>query len=160
MSTSITIPNEYGYVLLTAYLSTLVGYWHLPNTGRFRKAAKVPYPNAYATPEQVKESKAHYLFNCAQRSHATFLEHQPQFLTTLLISGLKFPLFSSAMGVLWCTGRVIYAKGYTDPNQENGKGRMTGTKIFYIGTLGLLGSAFLSAVSFTGLGDRVMELVK
>ncbi|KAL9615707.1 MAG: hypothetical protein Q9204_008685, partial [Flavoplaca sp. TL-2023a] len=56
------------------YLSTLVGYWHLPNTGRFRKAAKVPYPNAYATPDQMKESKAHYLFNCAQRSHATFLE--------------------------------------------------------------------------------------
>ncbi|KAL8646976.1 MAG: hypothetical protein Q9226_006626, partial [Calogaya cf. arnoldii] len=136
MSTQFTIPTEYGYVLLTAYLSSLVGYWHLPNTGRYRKAARVPYPIAYATPDQAKESKAHYLFNCAQRSHATFLEHQPQFLITLLISGLKFPLFSSAMGVMWCVGRVVYARGYTDPNQVEGKGRGTGSRIFYLGTLG------------------------
>ncbi|CAO1603312.1 hypothetical protein XANCAGTX0491_006900 [Xanthoria calcicola] len=160
MSTQIIVPTEYGYVLLTAYLSTLVGYWHLPHTSRHRGAAQVPYPNAYATADQAKESKAHYLFNCAQRSHATFLEHQPQFLTTLLISGLKFPLFSSAMGVLWCVGRVVYARGYTDPTQVEGKGRGTGSRMFYIGGLGLLGGALVSALGFTGIGERVMGLVK
>ncbi|KAL8774235.1 MAG: hypothetical protein Q9209_000986 [Squamulea sp. 1 TL-2023] len=74
MSTQITIPSEYGYVLLTAYLSTTVGYWHMLRTGSYRRAAKVPYPNAYATAAEAKESKDKYLFNCAQRSHVQFLE--------------------------------------------------------------------------------------
>ncbi|KAL8925639.1 MAG: hypothetical protein Q9172_002143 [Xanthocarpia lactea] len=160
MSTQLAIPSEYGYVLFTAYLSSLVGYWHMPYTASYRKAAKVPYPNAYATAAETKESKEKYLFNCAQRSHATFLEHQPQFLITLLISGLKFPLFSSAMGVLWCVGRVVYAKGYTDPAKEKGESRIKGSRIFWLGTVGLLGGAFGSAMSMTGLGAQVMGLLK
>ncbi|KAI4250555.1 MAG: hypothetical protein L6R40_000155 [Gallowayella cf. fulva] len=74
MSTQITIPSEYGYVLLTASLSTLVGYWHILRTGGYRKNAKVPYPNHYATAAEAKESKEKYLFNCSQRSHVTFIE--------------------------------------------------------------------------------------
>lgn len=64
------------------------------------------------------------------------------------------------MGVLWCAGRVVYARGYTDPNQAEGKGRGTGSRIFYLGTLGLLGGAFVSALGMTGLGDQIMGLLK
>ncbi|KAL8727894.1 MAG: hypothetical protein Q9166_005771 [cf. Caloplaca sp. 2 TL-2023] len=159
MSTQFTIPSEYGYVLLTASFSTLVGYWHMLRTGSYRRAAKVPYPNAYATDAEAKESKEKYLFNCAQRSHVTFLEHQPQFLTTLLISGLKFPLFSSAMGAVWLAGRVVYARGYTDPNKDRGSGRGKGN-FYYLGGLGLLGGAFVSALGISGLGEQVMGLLK
>ncbi|KAL8678777.1 MAG: hypothetical protein Q9186_004887 [Xanthomendoza sp. 1 TL-2023] len=181
MSTQLTIPSEYGYVLLTASLSTLVGYYHLFHTGNYRKAAKVPYPNAYATAAEAKESKEKYLFNCAQRSHVTFLEvpnpflitlptplppliwlerdQRSKFLTTLLISGLNFPLFSSAMGLIWIAGRIVYLRGYTDPNKEQGAGRQRGS-FNYIGGLGLLGGAFVSAISITGMGDKVMELLR
>jgi len=84
--TSSTPPS---YVLATATLSTLVASWHNLNTGQFRKAAKVPYPNAYCTHAEAKESKEKYLFNCAQRAHANFVEHQPQFLVGLLVGGLR-----------------------------------------------------------------------
>ncbi|KAL8788569.1 MAG: hypothetical protein Q9213_001642 [Squamulea squamosa] len=154
-------PESTSYVLLTAYLSTVIGYWHIPRTGRYRRAAKVPYPNAYATAAEAKESKEKYLFNCAQRSHVTFLEHQPQFLTTLLISGLKFPYFSSAMGIMWCVGRVANAVGYTDPTKEKGDGRnSTMGRLYYLGGIGLLGGALLSAIGITGLADPVMEMLK
>ena len=71
--------------------------------GPYRRAAKVPYPNAYASAAECKESKEKYLFNCAQRSHANFLEHQPQMLVGLLIGGLKcmwFAMFFSC----FCSG--------------------------------------------------------
>ncbi|KAL8805041.1 MAG: hypothetical protein Q9223_005902 [Gallowayella weberi] len=155
MSTQITIPSDYSYVLLTASLSTLVGYYHMYHTGKYRRAANVPYPNAYATAAEMKESKDKYLFNCAQRSHVTFLE----VLTTLLVSGLTFPLFSAAAGVVWIAGRVAYLRGYTDPNKEQGDGRRRGN-FGYFGSLALLGGSFVSAISLTGLGDKAMELLK
>ncbi|KAI4255065.1 MAG: hypothetical protein LQ352_002739, partial [Teloschistes flavicans] len=71
---TITVPQEYGYVLLSATLSSLVSYWHAIQTGQYRRRAKVPYPNAYATAQEMKEDRDKYLFNCAQRSHITFLE--------------------------------------------------------------------------------------
>ncbi|KAL8802652.1 MAG: hypothetical protein Q9182_003668 [Xanthomendoza sp. 2 TL-2023] len=159
MSTQITIPSDYSYVLLTASLSTLVGYYHMYHTGTYRRAAKVPYPNAYATAAEAKENKDKYLFNCAQRSHVTFLEHQPQFLTTLLVSGLKFPLISAAAGVVWIAGRIAYLRGYTDPTKEQGDGRRQGN-FAYFGGLALLGGSFVSAISLTGLADKAMELLK
>ena len=82
------------YVLATATLSTLVASYHTLMVGPYRRAAKVPYPNAYASAAECKESKEKYLFNCAQRSHANFLEHQPQMLVGLLIGGLKCMWFA------------------------------------------------------------------
>jgi hypothetical protein len=37
--------------------------------GGKRKTAKVPYPNMYATREEMKANKDAYRFNCAQRAH-------------------------------------------------------------------------------------------
>jgi len=66
------------------------------------------------------------LFNCAQRAHANFLEAQPSLVTTLLISGLKYPVLSAAMGASWVFFRVLYTIGYTRPGLEKGKGRHRG----------------------------------
>ena len=59
------------------------------NVVKYRKAAKVPYPNAYASAAEAKENKDKYLFNCAQRAHANFIEHHPQFLVGLLVGGIR-----------------------------------------------------------------------
>ena len=101
-------------------------------------------PHAYATAEQMSSDKAAYLFQCAQRSHVTYLEHQPLVLTTLLISGLKFPLLASGSALIWCAGRIIYARGYVDPAKEQGKGRLRGT-FGYLGELSLLALSALTA---------------
>lgn len=63
------------------------------------------------------------------------------------------------MGILWCAGRIVYARGYTDPTKEKGESRGKGS-FYYVGGLGLLGGAFVSAVAISGLGDKVMGLLK
>ncbi len=70
------------------------------NTGSFRKAAKVPYPIAYASAAESKESKEKYLFNCAQRAHANYLEHYPQMLVGLMVGGLRCS-FHASDSFLW-----------------------------------------------------------
>ncbi|MCJ1411349.1 hypothetical protein MMC19_005437 [Ptychographa xylographoides] len=136
MSFTLTIPREYGYVVLSAISITFVNTWLGSRVGAYRKAAKVPYPNAYASANEAATSKEKYLFNCAQRAHANFLEAQPSVMTTLLVSGLGYPLLSAGMGILFAVSRVVYAVGYTSPNIEGGKGRYYGST-HYIAQLAL-----------------------
>ena len=121
---------------------------------RFRGRAKVPYPNAYATHAEAKEDKEKYLFNCAQRAHANFLEHQPSFLVGLMVGGLRCkidsvhhdgnelwsmrnmantpdidPVFSAVVGLGWCAARVAYGVGYCRRDKERGSGRRIGSSI-------------------------------
>jgi glutathione S-transferase len=63
-----------------------------------------------------------YLFNCAQRAHHNVLENYPAALTGMLISGLEYPKFAAAAGVMWIIGRVIYALGYSSTNEKNVNG--------------------------------------
>lgn len=86
------LPPSYSYVIATATFSTFICQWLSVRVAVFRKAAKVQYPNCYATDAEAKVDKAKYLFNCAQRAHANFLEHHPTFLASLLISGLSYPV--------------------------------------------------------------------
>lgn len=86
------LPLSHSYVIASAAFSTFVGLWQALRVGTFRKIAKVPYPNCYATDAEAKADKAKYLFNCAQRAHANFIEHQPTFLVSLLIGGLSYPV--------------------------------------------------------------------
>jgi glutathione S-transferase len=92
--------------------------------GPIRKKAGVPYPQAYATPDN--KSKEAYIFNCAQRAHGNFLENETSFLAAMMISGLKYPTASALLGVGWLINRVIYAVGYTRQDKEGGKGRLAG----------------------------------
>lgn len=67
MAISITVPDGYGYTALLALAGIpLLAQVQGVVVTTLRKGV-VPYPNAYATPEQCKTNKAAYKFNCAQR---------------------------------------------------------------------------------------------
>lgn len=93
-----------------------------------RRAAQVPHPVVYASAETIanatseRENRALYLFNCAQRTHHNVLENYPAALTSLLISGLKYPTLAAALGTAWIVGCVLYAIGYSSAGEKNLKG--------------------------------------
>jgi len=139
MAVTFQVPNEYGYVLLAATSTFILNLLHIANTGKFRKAAKIPYPIAYASAEQQKASTEAYLFNCAQRAHANFTENHLSNLAPLLITGLRWPIPAAVLGFTWTLGRYVYMKGYCSLEAgEGGKGRYRGG-FQYVGTVGLLG---------------------
>ena len=107
---------------------------HIVNTGNYRKAAKVAYPLAYA-PADRKDEEAHR-FNCAQRSHANFIENQVSMLGSLFIAGLRFPIASAIMGAGWSVSRWLYMSGYSKGG-DGGKGRYQGI-VFWVFQLGLM----------------------
>ena len=93
-----------------------------------RKAAKVPYPNAYASHDQAKESQDAYKFNCAQRAHGNLIENMPQTMAYMLFGGLEYPTPAAALGLGWIIFRTGYAFGYIrDQRGNDGKGRMLGS---------------------------------
>ncbi|KAF2456392.1 hypothetical protein BDY21DRAFT_372507 [Lineolata rhizophorae] len=132
---TVTIPREYGYVLIVASSTFFLSTWHAVRVGPFRKRAGIPYPQRYATPEQEAaarsadpaRAKAMYLFNCAQRAHGNFLESYPSALAGLLLAGLRFPVAAAATAALWSVFRTLYAVGYTRADREGGKGRLVGS---------------------------------
>ncbi|KAF2675340.1 glutation S-transferase [Microthyrium microscopicum] len=146
MTTTITIPKEYGYVVGVAATTFLLSAWHGHRVGPFRKAAAIPYPHAYASAEQLSAAEpskknAMYLFNCAQRAHYQFIEHYPQALAGLLVTGIKYPVASASLGAMWIVSRVFYATGYTNKDKEGGKGRYSGGlgMLYYFAEIGWLG---------------------
>lgn len=68
---NIIVPSGYGYVGLAAtsalWLSMFQGYYQV---GAARRAAKVPYPQAYAEKAEAEANKEAFKFNCVQRAHA------------------------------------------------------------------------------------------
>ena len=144
-SITFTVPAEYSYVLTTIALSTFVNFYHGHLVTVERKAAGVPYPNAYASAAECKESLAKYRFNCAQRAHSNYLENLPMFVTGAAISGLKYPVASAVMGAVWLIGRIAYLHGYINSSHTSGgKGRYQGI-FYYFGQLGLMGTALWTA---------------
>ncbi|KAH7348691.1 hypothetical protein BKA65DRAFT_265161 [Rhexocercosporidium sp. MPI-PUGE-AT-0058] len=129
---NITLDPNYGYVLLAATSTFVMNTLHMLNTGKFRKAAKVPYPAAYAPDSRTDEAAIR--FNCAQRSHAHFTENQVSMLASLVLAGLQYPLTAAVMGLGWSVSRYLYMVGYSKGG--DGKGRYNGAT-FYIFQLGL-----------------------
>jgi glutathione S-transferase len=134
------------YVLLVVSGTFVTALWHGGRVVGFRKAAAVPYPNAYASAEAVaaaepSRAKAMYVFNCAQRAHANFLENYPGLLASMLISGVAYPVTAASLGLVWTLSRVAYAVGYTDSEKEKGSGRYKYRigGLFWICQLGLWG---------------------
>lgn len=126
--------NDSSYVILAATSTFVMNIAHMANTGKFRKAAKIDYPAAYA-PESRADEAANR-FNCAQRSHAHFTENHASVLAPLLIAGTKYPLTAAVMGLGWSVSRYAYMVGYCKGG--NGKGRYNGSTQ-YIFSLGLMG---------------------
>jgi glutathione S-transferase len=114
-----------------------------------RKPAQVAYPNAYATPQQMKASPAAYRFNCAQRAHANLLENMPQAMLCMLFSGLFHPRAATWLGGAWLAFRFLYMLGYVfgsgSDEQGKGKGRMIGGG-FWIAQFALIGLSTYVAV--------------
>jgi glutathione S-transferase len=131
------------YVLLAAASTFLLNSLHSINTGKYRKAAKVNYPGAYA-PSSRTDTEAHQ-FNCAQRAHANFIENQASMLGALLLAGIKFPITSAAMGGAWTVSRYLYMVGYSKGG-EGGKGRYQGI-YFWLFQTGLIGLTIYSGVT-------------
>ncbi|KAI9675405.1 MAG: hypothetical protein M1817_001309 [Caeruleum heppii] len=138
MSLTVDIPKEYGYVVLTTTATMALSLWHASWTGGFRKRAKIPHPNSYASDKQQESDPAAYAFNCAQRAHANYVENHGMIMASLLISGLKYPLTATAMGGIWMVGRILYAVGYAKtPIGKYGSGRRQGL-FFWMPQFGLV----------------------
>jgi glutathione S-transferase len=119
----------------------VLNFAHTLNTATLRKAAKVPYPAAYAVESRTDEAANR--FNCAQRAHANFIENQPTAVTALLLAGLRFPLAAAALGAGWSALRYLYMTGYSKGG--NGKGRYRGIGSFAC-QLGLIGISAYNGV--------------
>lgn len=128
----------HSWVILAAAATFWMGGAHTANTGKFRKAAQVAYPNAYAPESRTDEAAIR--FNCAQRSHANYVENQVQMLPALLLAGLEYPRASAAMGGFWVLSRFAYMVGYSKGG--NGKGRYEkGGAAFWLAQVGLISTA-------------------
>ncbi|KAK3904968.1 hypothetical protein C8A05DRAFT_31225 [Staphylotrichum tortipilum] len=141
---AITLPNEYGYVLLAASSTFFVNTLHTMLTSSARKKSGIKYPNSYASAEQADKDPKAFAFNCAQRAHNNFTENLTPFLGALLISGLRYPVYAAGLGALWSAGRVMFALGYTSSGPQ---GRILGS------ALGALSDIVLKlAAAYTALG--------
>lgn len=122
-----SLPEGYGYVVLTGVASNFVNMWMAINVGRARKKYEVKYPIMYSDNEK---------FNCIQRAHQNTLENYPQFLLLLFVGGLQYPKISAGAGLLYLLGRIAFARGYYTGEPDKRKYGSFG----YIGLLTLLGN--------------------
>jgi len=87
---TLTVPNEYGYVVLGAGVGSVVCNFFLSGpVMKARKELDVPLPNLYATPGVHKHADQ---FNRIQRSHQNYMEMLDSYIALTLIGGLKYPV--------------------------------------------------------------------
>ncbi|KAL0467046.1 hypothetical protein QR685DRAFT_533245 [Neurospora intermedia] len=139
MTIILTLPDEYGYVLLATVSTFFANSFHSINTGIQRKAAGIKYPAAYAPQEVAEKDPKAFAFNCAQRAHANFTENLTPAIGSMLIAGLKYPVLAGALGGLWSLTRVLYTIGYTK------KGPQGRTKFGIVSSLSLLALKLMAA---------------
>jgi len=109
------LPQEYGYVVLTAAGSYILLAGLTVMVSRKRKEYNIKYPKLYA---DASDGEKGVIFNCYQRAHQNTLEQYTLVLSSLLISGLEYPTLSTTLGVTWIIGRIFYARGYYTGNPE------------------------------------------
>jgi glutathione S-transferase len=88
-----------------------------------RKDAGIKYPKAYAdsadmSAASAEQKKAMHIFNCAQRAHGNFLENHPSVAISMLISGLRYPIATAALGATWIVGRIVSSMERTNQRRE------------------------------------------
>ncbi|KAH6636857.1 hypothetical protein F5144DRAFT_568953 [Chaetomium tenue] len=142
---SITLPSDYGYVLLATTSTFFVNIVHGFLTSRTRKAAGIKYPTSYASAEVAEKDPRAYAFNCAQRAHNNFTENLTPFLGALLVAGLKYPVFAASLGGAWSFARVLFAVGYTSNGPQ---GRIVGSALGSLINLTLIGTSVYTALGF------------
>ena len=141
MPVTLTVPDSYGYVILTTCVYSLVVVPGVITSGPVMKARKtmnVPYPNLYATPGYHKEADA---FNRIQRGHQNMFESLTAFAIMNLLGGLKHPWACSLFSLLYSTGCILYQKGYADTSLDVKTARYKkGGGLKWIGFFGAVGS--------------------
>jgi glutathione S-transferase len=65
MAVNITLPAEYGYVLLAATSTYFVNFYHIILTSKARKASGIKYPAPYASNEVAEKDPKAFAFNCS-----------------------------------------------------------------------------------------------
>jgi len=133
---AMSLPNDYGYVIITGIGAGLMVMWKGFRVGKARKQYGVEYPDMYS-----KESKT---FNCIQRAHQNTLENLAQFYFLLTTGGLSCPRLAAAAGWVWIAGRVVYALGYSTGEPKK---RVNGV-FGYLGLLTLLGCSVHTAIQY------------
>ncbi|KAF5388561.1 hypothetical protein D9757_004597 [Collybiopsis confluens] len=146
----IVVPQGLSYVAGSLLTTALLLAGQSTVVSKYRKAAGIEYPQAYAEVNEVKASKDALKFNCAQRAHQNTLEYLPIIHTTTLISALKFPKFAALACAIWSVSRVLYTFGYVSvgPAQRNSRGGGLGS----LATLTLIVTSLYTAGSLIAAG--------
>ncbi|KAG9458611.1 hypothetical protein H6P81_003119 [Aristolochia fimbriata] len=113
---TVEFAKEYGYIVLTLAAYIFLNFWMARQVGNARKKYKIFYPTMYATEAESKDAKA---FNCVQRGHQNSLEMAPLFFVALLLGGLKHPLISTGLGIVYLVARYFYFVGYSTGDPKN-----------------------------------------
>lgn len=110
----LAIPQAYGRVLLTASAALVLSTVHSYSIGLyFRPRAHILLPQLYATPEQAAADPNAYIYNCAQRAHANYVENLFPAVGAMLVGGLRNPRAVTLLGLSWMGMRVVYLWNYT-----------------------------------------------
>jgi glutathione S-transferase len=83
--------------------------------GRARKEYDVPLPVMYA---DASHGENGVKFNNVQRGHQNALETYSSYLALSLVSGLRFPVVTALLGVLYIAARIAWADGYRNGGAE------------------------------------------
>jgi len=95
-------------------------------------------------------------FNNYQRSHYNFVEGVVPALTALLVSGLSYPRFATAGGLVYIVGRAMYTYGYrTGGPSARGPGALT----LDLALVALTGASILSAWQLGGGWYGLQKLI-
>ena len=139
MSTTLTIPAKYGWVILASaaigfqcfatgffivqgkrkkyfnkkFMEEKFGEVHKEQVGNF-PLPSLGYPDqGNGRYSQQLSYKEWFDFNNAQRVHQNFVEHIGVMIPATLIAGLKYPQAAAIAGAVHFLGRMLYAWGYT-----------------------------------------------
>ncbi|KAE9407322.1 hypothetical protein BT96DRAFT_1014168 [Gymnopus androsaceus JB14] len=162
MSSVIEIPQGSSYVAVALLSTVVLLYGQSMTVSKFRSAAGIKYPQAYAELKQVEGSPDALKFNCAQRAHQNTLRINAYCLYNVrvdiplsesasnpslrtLIAALKLPKIAAAGCAVWTVGRALYTRGYVTGEPANRS--KNGGALHYLGLLVLLGTSFYSAGS-------------
>ncbi|KAI9176095.1 Microsomal glutathione S-transferase 3 [Blastocladiella emersonii ATCC 22665] len=149
MSTAITLPADYGYVILG--LGGIMLQYQL--SSRFvislRKQLKVEYPDMGTGIYAQKLSEKDWVkFNSAVRVQLNYLEQLPNVLFSTALAGLFHPKLAAGLAAAYVVGREVYIHGYA---KESPKARVRGMPILFTSYVALFGVAMHGAAKSVGL---------
>ena len=113
---SLALPQTYGRVLLAASGALILNSIHSFSISLyFRARAQILLPQLYATPEQAAADLNAYVYNCAQRAHANYVENLFPAVGAMILGGLRSPGAVAWLGAGWIGMRLVYLYNYTRP---------------------------------------------